>query len=121
MNDLPKEKCTTSYKAETTLVLQDLLKIKPIRIGFTVRIDPNDQKGRKDIYYALLRLITQCKPSHHVKQKEIHLKADEIRALKQEMKKQIEDSTLKVKEMKDEIAKISKALEDEKKKPPQVI
>jgi predicted GTPase len=77
VNDLPANFKTDNpnYEAETTLVLEELLKISPIRVGFGRRLAAGDATGKADLRNTLVRLITQCRPAHHEKRQEITLRS----------------------------------------------
>jgi len=109
VNDLPKKRTNPNYEAETTLLLKELLKIDPIRVGFTSRLDDTDDKKsaeRKEIRNTIMKMIEQLKPNTHVKVHDIQLNADKIKTLKAEMKEEREKMQKEVASMTETVAKL---------------
>ncbi|UJR17942.1 hypothetical protein I4U23_004841 [Adineta vaga] len=90
VNGLPEDR-PSNYEGEVMLMIQDIIQISvsPERVCFLNQIDRGNSKERQALKEQLLRAIVELTPTKHMKVQDIHLRVDEVAALKQ----QIEEMT----------------------------
>eukprot|EP01113_Clastostelium_recurvatum_P022871 TRINITY_DN27385_c0_g1_i1.p1 TRINITY_DN27385_c0_g1~~TRINITY_DN27385_c0_g1_i1.p1 ORF type:complete len:298 (-),score=98.48 TRINITY_DN27385_c0_g1_i1:102-920(-) len=116
-----KKKRPPNYEGETTLCLENLFGIAPLRVAFINETEEDDAKGRSDAFSSLVRVIESCIPAPHEKHHDILLQVDEIKKARQEAKaRQEEFDKMKV-DMQGEIAAKQKEVEALKNAPPKIV
>ena len=86
VNGLPSAR-PDNYEGEVMLMLQDIiqLEIAADRVCFLNYIEKNDPSEREGLKNQLLKSIVELTPTEHIKIHDIHLKADEVSLLKQQI------------------------------------
>eukprot|EP01113_Clastostelium_recurvatum_P034183 TRINITY_DN4604_c0_g1_i1.p1 TRINITY_DN4604_c0_g1~~TRINITY_DN4604_c0_g1_i1.p1 ORF type:complete len:295 (+),score=71.70 TRINITY_DN4604_c0_g1_i1:181-1065(+) len=110
-----------TYEAEVTIRLESLFRIRPLRIAFINELDGNDEQGLAAARSSLVQVIDKCLPREHAKHHDIHLQADLIEQAKAETKALQQKLNEEMKNMKAEIDKRQKEIEELRNAPPRVI
>ena len=91
-----------------------------IKVAFIKRIPPNNEAKKAEALASFLQILLQCSPSHHEKVQEISLQSDQIRELKNRIKKEMADHKKDLANKTAEIEKLQKDFNELKSQPREV-